>query len=373
MDPRVTDADVHRARARLTEALAAPAAAPGDAPHLYGAFLARLRTFTPRLWFAKPACIAPGVCAQRGWSCTGEDRLACGACRAELSFRFSASLPHAGQVNAARAFAVHLDAGHQPLCVYRGAPCDAGFLAFQNTVAPREHAAAVRERLASFAALDAAAVARTAVPEAVAARLRARGLSLGDVERTLGGAPLRGAVLLALTGWTAWNAGALAARAPDETPGPLAPPDEADRPTAGTDAVVCCQLCMRRVGLWLFMARAGGTEAPEAKRRRLLPGAAAPGAAADTDAPPTLDPIGQHAAHCPFVALVDALPGAPDDRPPTGWEVALDALCPQSPAPAPAAAAAGAAPSSPPGSLNLTNATNASEVYQKPLAHLDKM
>ena len=122
------DAEDAAIAASATAAARARAAGPGGAasvalPWDHAAFVARVRTFTPTTWFAKPEALNPIACARHGWVNGAADELHCRACGGTLAFRFSGRLETHSVDAAARAFAPQLRAAHKPLCVWHDDAC----------------------------------------------------------------------------------------------------------------------------------------------------------------------------------------------------------------------------------------------------------
>jgi len=90
----------------------------------------RLRTFSARTWFCKPAPVSPLNCARRGWENLGVDRLGCESCSATLTFAVKAGLSAAERKIAADKFAGKLESGHDDLCPWRGKTCNVSLAAF---------------------------------------------------------------------------------------------------------------------------------------------------------------------------------------------------------------------------------------------------
>ena len=55
-------------------------------------FLCRVKSFSIRTWFGKPACLSPLECARFGWWNASTDTVKCRSCNAQLTFQFPSQL-----------------------------------------------------------------------------------------------------------------------------------------------------------------------------------------------------------------------------------------------------------------------------------------
>ena len=249
---------------------------------------ARVRTFPPTTWFAKPEALNPIACSRHGWVNGASDELHCRACGGTLAFRFSGRLETHSVDAAARAFAPQLRAAHKPLCVWHDDACPDEFArvpARTPAQARAEFAArAPRCRRDAPGAADGPAAPGAAtrgdgLPAVadrsgrVAARVEAVATAPLPTARPPSWAPhaprreparARARPL----------AGALAPRV---VRGVAKPPDGAG--PADAERLVECSLCGRRVGLWnprRLPAPLAAEARDETRRgRRGAPGAAA--------------------------------------------------------------------------------------------------
>lgn len=104
-------------------------------------FLARVSTFSPARWFAKPSLLSPLQCARFGWVNTGSNLVKCTQCNSTLAFAdLSSLLPAFGTFHevslancapaqkAARTYHEQLHTSHKIYCPWRDNACDISFL-----------------------------------------------------------------------------------------------------------------------------------------------------------------------------------------------------------------------------------------------------
>lgn len=89
--------------------------------------VARLQTYRPLTWFAKPKDVGPVACASKGWINKGKDLLECEFCHAKLVFPDKAPKEFLDKVT--QNFLNCLSSSHQAHCPWRKAHCTEEVLA----------------------------------------------------------------------------------------------------------------------------------------------------------------------------------------------------------------------------------------------------
>lgn len=135
-----------RKRRLIASICSTEVAASDGRPHSWPQFLARLKTFTPSRWFAKPDSASAIVCARHGWCCTAANSLVCTSCRATLVHDERAD-------PSAEALLLALSSAHSEDCCWRALSCPADFarLPFESSA---EVAHKLAQRLNSFRAVE---------------------------------------------------------------------------------------------------------------------------------------------------------------------------------------------------------------------------
>ncbi|GMH41994.1 hypothetical protein BSKO_09913 [Bryopsis sp. KO-2023] len=117
-------------------------------PYSRSEFLARVQTYRPSTWFAKPAELSPLVCARHGWQNSHRDLLRCDFCGACASFDIPASFAHVSEI--VDAYVKTLKESHAPECAWRTATCPQDF----ERVQCRPRAVVLDELVARIDALE---------------------------------------------------------------------------------------------------------------------------------------------------------------------------------------------------------------------------
>lgn len=93
-------------------------------------FFCRLHTFRPATWFCKPAPLNPIQCARRGWTNTANDTLTCEFCLAKVIAPIPSHLSPSDALSSAQKHSKRLTEAHDTACPWSTACCQLSLLKF---------------------------------------------------------------------------------------------------------------------------------------------------------------------------------------------------------------------------------------------------
>jgi len=217
---------------------------PRCRPHDRGEYIRRLRSYSPRRWFAKPSAMSPIECARHGFVCSATDTLQCEVCHARISLPLEPGCSSWHATSIAERTAPLLREAHAEFCGWRSSECPL-YLADFPPLTSSELCSAFSERVASVVPLtciprtsaSADALKPDALPENAIQEVFASCSSHSRPEPSA--AEARSIALLAFLGWS------------------VSLPTQQDSDTAAhvkdaNNAILTCELCGMRAGLWNF-------------------------------------------------------------------------------------------------------------------------